>query len=124
MRYLVDTHILIWWVVGDFRLSKNAIKILLDPTNEVFVSLASAWEIAIKQISGKLLLHTTIDEAFKRSHFKTVAISMEHIISLYGLPKIHKDPFDRLLIAQAQAENLTLITVDSSIKKYPIKTLS
>lgn len=123
MRYLVDTHILVWWVVGDFQLSKKAIKILLEPSNEVYVSLLSAWELSLKLSTKKLKLYTTIAETFRLSQFKTLPILFEHIIALNTLPVLHKDPFDRLLIAQAKVENLTLITSDLIIKKYPIKTL-
>ncbi len=124
MRYLVDTHILLWWVLGDFRLSKKAVKILLDPTNEIYVSLLAAWEISIKQSSKKLVLHTTVEEVFRLSRFKTLIITFDQILALKSLPYIHKDPFDRLLIAQAVAEGLTIITVDPKIRKYDVKTLS
>lgn len=118
MRYLLDTNIFLWSLNDDNRLKKSIRKILEDPLNEIYVSVVSGWEISIKHKLGKLPLKTTLPECFEKSNFQILNINLEHILQLDKLPLHHKDPFDRILISQAKAENLTLITSDEKIWKY------
>ncbi len=125
MRYLIDTNIFLWSLNNDKKL-KNEIKdILKDPLNQIFVSIASAWEISIKNRNGKLPLKTSLKRCFENSPFETLNISLIHILDFGKLPlhKNHKDPFDRILIAQARVENLTFITSDQKIWKYDLPLL-
>ena len=122
MGYLVDTHIFIWCLSNDKKLSNKAQKIIKDPDNNIYVSTASLWEISIKNASGKLSLKTTLAEMVSLSGFEVIPIMLPHVLQIGKLPLYHKDPFDRMLIAQAKAENLNLITTDLKIKKYDILT--
>jgi PIN domain nuclease of toxin-antitoxin system len=123
MRLLLDTHTLLWWVSDDPRLSAHAAALLLDATAEVFISAASAWEIAIKARSGKLepgpLVQGFATE-MKLQGFLALPISLEHAERAGHLPFVHRDPFDRMLIAQAQAENLHLISNDRIFDAYGV----
>lgn len=125
MNYLLDTNIFLWSLSGDKRLKKQIRKILEDPLNEIFASVVNGWEISIKHRIGKLPLKTTLFECFEKSGFNILSINLNHILQLDKLPpyRNHKDPFDRLLIAQAKAENLTLITSDPKNWKYKIALL-
>jgi len=123
MRYLVDTHIFVWWLNGDKRLEDPVVEIIKDPKNQIFVSVASGWEISIKHRKGKLPLKTTLKKCFELSSFEILNINLSHILQLDKLSLHHKDPFDRIIIAQSQVENLTLITSDQNIWKYKIDVL-
>lgn len=123
MRYLLDTHIFLWWLNDDKRLHDSAVQIITHSQNQVCVSIVNAWEISIKHRSGKLLLKTTLRTCFEVSGFEVLSIGLDHIFELDRLPFHHKDPFDRLLIAQAKTENLTLITSDEKIGKYNVPLL-
>lgn len=122
MRCLLDTHIFLWWLENDKRLKKSSRRVIEDPKNQIFASVANAWEISIKQKVGKLPLKTTIHECFKKSGFEIVPITLGHVLLLDTLPLHHKDPFDRILISQAKTENLVLITDDEKMAKYKIRT--
>lgn len=122
-NFLVDTHILLWWLNGDKKLKESIRKILADTKNEIYISIASGWEISIKNRVGKLSLKTTLAECFEKSAFRILNIDLNHILCLDKLPLHHKDPFDRILIAQSQFENLTLITHDKKIWKYDTSLL-
>ncbi len=123
MRFLVDTHIFIWWINGDRRLASSLKRILKDPSNQIYVSIVSALEMAVKKRTGKLKLKTNLKECFQKSRFEMLDLSLVHVLALDRLPLYHKDPFDRILISQAQVENLILVSVDQKIKKYKVKTL-
>ena len=123
MSYLLDTHIFLWYLTDDKKLKDSVKKILVDPQNIIYVSVANAWEISIKNKIGKLPLKTTLKRCFEVSNFPIININIEHILKLNNLPLLHKDPFDRILIAQAQIENLTLITSDPKLWKYKIDLL-
>ena len=124
MRYLLDTHIFLWWMNNDTRLKASGKEIIESKTNFIYLSIVSAWEISIKiKTNSKFKLRTTIKRAFEISSFKILDISFNHVLSLHKLPMYHKDPFDRMLIAQAKVEKCTLITDDSKIKKYNVSTL-
>src|SRR3954454_21865459 len=114
MQSLLDTHTLLWWLSDDPALSKAARKMIAETKNVIFVSAASAWEVAIKVRLGKLPTAADLVADFARhlqqEGFETLAISGEHAIRAGLLPGPHKDPFDRMLIAQAQAENMPIIS--------------
>jgi len=122
--YLLDTHIFLWSLDETKRLTKEVAKILKDPRNRIFVSVATAWEISIKQKKGKLPLKTTLEECFRKSNFEILEIKLPHILQLENLPFYHKDPFDRMLVAQAIVEKLMIITEDGKIKKYDVSVLA
>lgn len=124
MTYLLDTHIFLWSLNNHRRLKDPIKEILIDPENIIYVSVVSAWELGIKlKTNLGFKLKTTIREAFTVSGFEILPISFEHALQVHKLPLHHKDLFDRMLIAQAQAENLTLITSDKKIWKYNINLL-
>ncbi|HSX37808.1 MAG TPA: type II toxin-antitoxin system VapC family toxin [Chlamydiales bacterium] len=118
MRLLLDTHIFLWWVKGDKRLPKNSIEKIKE-AEEVFLSSASVWEIAIKmglgRISGNM---NALIEEMHSSHFLELPVTSQHAAATLGLPDLHRDPFDRILIAQAVSEPLVFLTADSKLKKY------
>ena len=121
--YLLDTHIFLWSLDETKRLTEEVAKILKDPRNRIFVSVATAWEISIKQKKGKLPLKTTLEECFRKSNFEILEIKLPHILQLENLPFYHKDPFDRMLVAQAIVEKLMIITEDGKINKYDVSVL-
>ncbi len=124
MRYLLDTHIFLWSLNNDRRLKDDIKKILINPELAVFISVASAWELSIKtKTHPGFELRTSIKEAFNISGFGILSIFLEHALTVGKLPLYHKDPFDRILIAQALAENLTLITSDQKIWKYKLSLI-
>ena len=118
MRLLLDTHIFLWWVGGDKRLTKSCIRQIKE-AEEVYMSGASIWEIAIKIRIGKLKADiSTLLEEMQSSHFLELPVTCQHAATTLSLPDIHRDPFDRLLIAQAISEPLVFLTADSKLKKY------
>lgn len=123
MHYLVDTHVLLWWVSNSNRLETSIKQAIADPQNSVYVSVVSGLEISIKSRSGKVKLKTTLQDCFEKSGFQTLNFTLPHALTLDKLPMYHKDPFDRILIAQSQVENLTLITGDERIRKYDVSVL-
>ncbi len=122
--YLLDTHIFLWSLDEIKRLTKEVVNILKDPRNHIFVSVATAWEISIKNKKGKLPLKTTLEECFRKSNFEILDIQLAHVLNLEKLPILHRDPFDRLLVAQAIVEKLMIITEDEKIKKYDVSVLA
>ena len=122
--YLLDTHIFLWSLDEIKRLTKEVTKILKDPQNRIFVSVATAWEISINHKKNKLPLKTTLEECFRKSNFEVLEINLPHILQLENLPNYHKDPFDRMLVAQAIVEKLMIITEDEKIKKYDVSVLA
>ncbi len=123
MRYLLDTNIFLWWLNDDKKLKQVYRRLISNRDNIVLVSVASAWEISIKQKIGKLNLKSTLQTCFEKYDFEILAITFNHILMLDRLPLYHRDPFDRILIAQAKSENLTLITADPQMKKYNVKRI-
>ena len=122
--YLIDTHVLIWSLFDTDNLSDTA-KIIIENDEKIFVSIASLWEIAIKQSIGKLKIDSSINEISKQcdiAKINILNIRPEHLDLIKALPPIHNDPFDRLIIAQAIIEKMSLITADSKISKYDIQT--
>lgn len=126
MKLLLDTHAFLWFMKGE-NLSQKAQDAFLDIDNDLYLSAASYWEICIKHSLGKLDLDKNWNEVFDReillNGIKWLPIEKEHSQGIIELPMIHRDPFDRLLIAQAYAEGMTLLTADSNIKQYDISTI-
>lgn len=122
MKLLLDTHLLLWAANGSFRLSAQVRALLGDERNEPVFSAASLWEIAIKsalrqqdfQVNARLLRRGLLDNGYRE-----LPITSEHVVAIDGLPPIHKDPFDRLLVAQSIIEGITLLTVDPLVGQYP-----
>lgn len=122
MKYLLDTHIYLWWLNDDRKLSKQAKNIISNPENIILVSVMSFWEISIKVRAKKLPLKTSFDKLVENLQFDLLPINLEHVASLHKLPLHHKDPFDRMLIAQTKTEDCILITDDSQINQYKVST--
>ena len=121
MRLLLDTHALLWSLADDPRLGANARALISDPANDVLVSIACLWEIAIKVRLGKLDADLDeIDSAIDAQGFDRLDIALPHLRALATLPLHHRDPFDHLLIAQAQSEQLIFVTNDRHASLYPI----
>ena len=121
--HIIDTHILLWLLSAPEKLSATAKKILQE--DELFISMASLWEIAIKQSNGKLDLPFLPEELYAiciERDIQVKQIQPLHLNRLKDLPKIHNDPFDRLIICQSIAENIPILTCDSKIPLYPVKT--
>lgn len=121
MKYLLDTHVLIWLLNGDNVLSKNVLEIIKNPKLELFVSIVSFWEISIKRSLGKFdISYSTRDliNETKNSGIKIIGVEPNHIFTLEELSLHHRDPFDRLIIAQSKAENMLLISKDEIFDKY------
>lgn len=126
MRLLIDTHILIWFLEGNKLLSKSRRQIIADSQNDVFISIASLWEIAIKISIGKLTLAQSLEDVIKQiaiENIKILPILPEHTLEVSTLPFHHRDPFDRIIIAQSKIENLPLIADDGEFSNYGIKIL-
>lgn len=124
--FLLDTHIFIWWMGDDKRLSQKTATLLRDPHNQIFLSTGSIWEMIIKKGKGKLNIPIALDleSGIRTSGFNLLSIEILHVLELEKLPQHHKDPFDRILIAQAKIERLILITDDVKIAKYEVDIFS
>ena len=118
MRLLLDTHVLIWWDEGA-RLSKSA-RVAIESADQVYVSAVSGWEIAIKTGLGKLKPTRTVSEAAEESGFEELPLRLRHAEALMRLPPLHRDPFDRMLVAQAVADRLTIVTRDQAVAAYDV----
>ena len=124
MNLLLDTHAFLWAIDDDPKLSQKAREAIVDGKNIVFVSAATAWEITIKKGIGKLKTpQADYLEELRLHRFTALDITTEHALAVDGLPEHHKDPFDRMLVAQAQVENLTLVTRDPRLMIYPIRVI-
>lgn len=127
MRALLDTHVFLWWITDNSQLSPLAREIISNGENELFLSAASGWEMAIKAKLGKLQLPDDISsfiaDQLAINNFTALPIQMKHALHVYTLPDYHRDPFDRLLIAQAQTEDLPILTADPQIARYPVKVI-
>lgn len=125
MHLLLDTHVFLWWVYDDPKLGKSARDLILDADNTKFVSAVSAWELSIKTGLGKIRLDQPVSTFFttytSENYFEVLPISLTHIYKTEHLPPHHKDPFDRLLIAQAKAERLQMISADTAFDAYEIE---
>lgn len=123
MRVLLDTHILLWWLADDPHLPGAAAAVIADRDTDVRVSAASAWEISIKQAAGRLDVPDDLLDAVAANEFEILAITANHAMAAGRLPPHHADPFDRMLISQAQLETLILVSVDSRFSKYEVSLL-
>jgi PIN domain nuclease of toxin-antitoxin system len=127
MRVLLDTHALLWWLFDDTSLSKAARDAIRDPGNAVLVSAASAWEIATKRRLGKLPdageAAENLPALLRSSRMEPLAITVEHALAACALPGPHRDPFDRMLIAQSRLEDLPVVTSDPVFGRYSIRTV-
>jgi len=123
MKYLLDTHAVLWcFNFQGNRLSEKARELIIDPENEIYVSSASLWEVAIKVSLGKLdLSFDKLLVELKKSGFQIIQIESSYLRKLLDLPQIHKDPFDRLIITTAQTEKMTVVTADENVHKYDVK---
>jgi PIN domain nuclease of toxin-antitoxin system len=122
-KILIDTHILLWWLADDNSLGPLSKQLMADPRNEVFVSGATSWEISIKKKKGLLQAPDDIDAIVEEEGFSKLAISLFHGEQAGSLEEIHRDSFDRMLVAQAQSEGLELLTVDGIIPKYGVRVI-
>lgn len=119
MRLLLDTHVFLWWLADDRKLGKAAREIIGNPNNDVHVSSVSVWEAAIKRALGRLEVELDdLEEAVIRSGFRPLAIGFRHAVTAGRLPSVHRDPFDRMLIAQASVEELRVVSHDRVFERY------
>lgn len=127
MRALVDTHVLLWWVQEFERLSERAREAMRSDSSELFFSVASAWEVVIKVGRGSLVLAEPPAEYLSRqlavNEIATLGIRIEHVWGVHQLPHHHRDPFDRMLVAQARAESMSIITGDPLIAQYEVPVI-
>ncbi|MGH7578564.1 MAG: type II toxin-antitoxin system VapC family toxin [Gemmatimonadales bacterium] len=121
MNLLLDTQVLVWWDEG--RKLTSAARRAIEAADTVFVSAASAWEVAIKIGIGRLRPARTVEQAAEESGFLELPITFRHAARVAGLPAHHRDPFDRLLVAQAEIEGLTLVTRDPVFERYAVERI-
>lgn len=127
MRVLLDTHAFLWWNAADDRLSDEARAIITDGRTEVLVSVATVWEVATKVAKGRLEIPDEagryVAERLDRNHWLPLSIDVQHAIRAANLPRIHLDPFDRMLVAQAQLEGVPILTKDAVLTRYDVETI-
>ncbi len=127
MRLLLDTHVLLWWLFDDPKLLENARTYISNPHNEILVSSASAWEIATKFRLGKLPeaveVAQHLPELIRKARMKALSITIEHALLADAFETHHRDPFDRMLAAQSQIENIPLISIDPIFAQFGIEVL-
>ncbi len=123
MQYLLDTHVVLWWVTEPKKIRPKIQKIIADGKNKIFISSASLWEMAIKKSIGRLTMPHNLIEILISDGFEILPIVAEEALGVADLPLIHLDPFDRLLIIQAKLHDLILITADSKMTEYPVVIL-
>jgi PIN domain nuclease of toxin-antitoxin system len=127
MRILLDTHVFLWWIVDDPRLSPRCVELMVDGGNELLLSAASGWEIAIKAGLGRLKtpepLERFLIEQLFHNRVEALSVQLSHALHVHTLPSLHRDPFDRLLIAQAQVERLPILSADQQIAQYAVEVI-
>jgi PIN domain nuclease of toxin-antitoxin system len=120
MRFLLDTHVFLWWLKDDRRLDRVIAQPIQDPANEIYVSTVTAWEIVIKASLKRLRFPVAeLSKQLELNAFAALPVTVAHAEQLHSLPPLHRDPFDRMLIAQAQAEQLALLSQDEQVLQYP-----
>jgi PIN domain nuclease of toxin-antitoxin system len=124
LTLLLDTHMLLWWLAADPRLPAQAAEAIKNPGNAIVVSAATIWEAAIKSAMGRLRIQDSLPEAVADEGFDLLAITPAHAWAQATLPLHHRDPFDRMLVAQARAEGLTLVSVDAAMRLYDVDLMS
>lgn len=125
MQLLLDTHAFLWWAHAPEKLSTPVLEALASVENTLYLSLASVWEMQIKIGLGKLQAHVPIEQLLveqQSNGLQLLAIEIPHLLLINNLPALHKDPFDRLLLAQAKVENMVLVTADKALQTYGIAT--
>ena len=123
MKYLIDTHVVIWLAINSSELPEGINELIKNPENDIYICSVSLWEIAIKMNLGKLDLKRPLNKLLsdiKTYGFNVLQVEDEYLCNLLTLPYIHKDPFDRLIISTALAEDLVIITIDENIQKYDV----
>ena len=127
MNVLLDTQAFLWWAVNSDRLTPAATSVIADPASKVHVSVASAWEIAIKSTTGRLELaapvETYVPELLEKLGFDALAVDVAHALRAGSLPRHHSDPFDRMIVAQGQLEDMPIVTADPLIGLYDVETI-
>jgi PIN domain nuclease of toxin-antitoxin system len=127
LKYLLDTNVWLWSLFEPERIARNAREVLADLSQEVFVSAATSWEVTIKAGLGKLTLPeqpaTYVPRRMADQGLRALSVSHPHALAVFSLPNHHRDPFDRLLVAQATLEDMILVTGDPILKKYPVEIL-
>jgi len=124
LKLLLDTHALLWWLADDSRLSSKARKLIANPANQVVISAVNGWEISIKKALGKLEVDVEmLLSEVEVNGFSMLQVSFQHGLSAGALPAHHRDPFDRMLIAQAQCEALHLVSIDSQFLAYDVDVI-
>jgi PIN domain nuclease of toxin-antitoxin system len=125
MRLLLDTHAFLWWVLDDARLLPAGRDLIADPSAEILFSAVSGWEIAIKARTGRLDLPEDVPafvhDQVRRNRFRVLAVELPHALRVHALPEHHRDPFDRLLVAQAQVEAVPLLSRDRQLARYGVE---
>lgn len=128
MRVLIDTHVFIWWTSDVKKLSQRAYDLLRDPSTEAILSIISIWEMQIKSSLGKLEFRAELSELVRdeidRNRIKLLPLSLSHIYALNNLPHHHRDPFDRILVAQAIDTDLQIVSIDKKFDNYVMNRLS
>lgn len=120
MKFLLDTHAALWWLADDPRVSDRAAEAILEPDNDVLFSAAAVWEVAIKRSLGKLDVPEDFGGNLRRRGFAPLAVSIEHAAAVECLPWHHRDPFDRMLVAQARCEDATIVSDDDALRAYDV----
>ncbi len=127
MRYLLDTHTFLWWDTRSSRLSRHVFDLISDRSNVLWLSMASVWKIQIKHQLARLELSAPLEEIIRiqqrENGINLLPIDLSHVLGLSDLPHHHKDPFDRLLVAQAMAENLVVLSHDPQFARYPVRVV-
>ena len=123
MRYLLDSHVLLWWAINDPTLSPMAAELISSPHSEILVSVVSVWELGLKRARGKLKTPDNYLQLFQDNRFTTLPVNLDHAEAAFALPPVHFDPFDRMLVAQAAVEHATLVTADGKLADYGIPIL-
>ncbi len=127
MRIVLDTHALLWFIMGNAQLSRRARELIEEPGNVRLLSMASLWEMAIKASLGKLILAQPFSVLFPRilhaNDIELLAIGVEHVAAVATLPFYHRDPFDRMIVAQSMVEDVPVLSADSTLDRYAIERL-
>ena len=123
MRLLIDSHAFLWWSEASTALGRAAHWAIADPTNEVLISVAALWELTINASSGKLSLPVDLETMVASQGFAVLSITFPHLTRLAGLPRLHRDPFDRIIIAQGLAEGIPIATGDRVFAAYGVQVV-
>jgi len=123
IRLLLDSHVLVWWLMQSETIGPDLHDLIGSPQNDVFVSIASPWELAIKESLGKMRVPPNLADVLEEERFTLLPITLSHINVIKTLPRHHGDPFDRIMIAQAQVEGLTIVSRESWFETYEVTLL-